>query len=147
MPVPKRVAGQIFQKVPLIGDALAVGAELFNPKEPSLRQRAQNAAIVGGGGLAASAATGGLDAIPQIIDLVTEFTGPVGPQQLRDLQGCAPALNVERHLRDLASRIGRGKATDFYKGQMQAALKQCQATAEPHVKDYARYGAQGGLNF
>lgn len=147
MPPIRRIAGQIGRGLPLVGDAFAVGAELFNPQEPSLKQRVQNAVIVGGGGLAATAATGGLDVIPQIIDLVTEFSGPVGPQQLRDIQGCAPALNVERHLRDLAGRAGQGKATEFYKGQMQAALRKCQAVAEPHAEAYARYGTEGGLKF
>jgi hypothetical protein len=142
----KRIAGQVFRGVPLVGDAFAVGAELFNPAEPDLGQRARNAVVVGGGGLAASALTGGVDAIPQVIDLITEFSGPVGTQQIKDIQGCAPALNVERHLRDLASRIGRGKATDFYKGQMQAALKQCHSAAKTTAQDYVRMGA-GGMQF
>lgn len=132
--------------MPFVGDAFSVAAELFNPEEADLGQRVRNAAIVGGGGVAASALTAGVDAIPQIVDLVTEFTGKVGPQQIRDIQGCAPALNVERHLRDLSRRVGTGKATEFYKGQMQAALKQCQSAARTTAKDYVRMGA-GGIQF
>jgi hypothetical protein len=30
---------------------------------------------------------------------------------------------------------------------MQAALRKCQAVAEPHAGAYARYGTEGGLNF
>ena len=42
--------------------------------EPPTEQDVRNAVIIGGGGLAASLATGGLDAVPAVI----EFAGDVG---------------------------------------------------------------------
>lgn len=68
MPVPKgfRLAGRFLKAIPFAGD-LAVGtAELYNPDEPDAAQRVLNALIIGAGGAGASAATAGLDIIPQL---------------------------------------------------------------------------------
>lgn len=138
MPNPLR---RVVKAIPFAGDIFTAVSELANPNEPNIGQRLVNAGVVAGGGMATSAATFGADFIPQMVDLVTEFTGEVGPQKLRDLQGCAPALNVDRHLQDIAQRAGQAKATDWYKGQMQQALRRCQSAFTPDENMRLQRGA------
>ena len=92
-----------FLKVlPFIGDAINVGAYLADSSEPSLEQKIRNAIIIGGGGALASLATGGLDAIPAVI----EFAGDVGESyglpktDLEPVFQAAPLLNIENYLRE-----------------------------------------------
>lgn len=115
------VLKKILNATPFLGDAYVVGSELFNPDEPDPLQRIRNAVIVGGGGLAASALTGGLDAIPQGLELL----GIAGqafedrgwdvpdPPVLHDLVKAAPAFNVEHFLRKFAYG-GNHPPTDAY---------------------------------
>ena len=137
--------------VPFLGDALAVGAELVNPQEPSIPQRVLNAAVVGGGGMATSAVTAGLDAIPQFVQLANEYTGgPVGPQKLRQMQACAPALNAEEHLRELSTRAGSGRGSGFYANRFAGSLGACGKAFTPDVRntrDAQRYGQMLGTSF
>jgi hypothetical protein len=137
--------------VPFLGDALAVGAELINPREPRIGQRVVNAAVVGGGGMATSAVTAGLDAIPQFVQLANEYTGgPVGPQKLRQLQSCAPALNAEEHLRELSTRAASGQGSGFYGTRFAGSLGACGKAFTPNVRtvqEAQNYGRMLGTSF
>lgn len=137
--------------VPFLGDALAIGAELANPQEPSIAQRVINAAVVGGGGMATSAITGGLDAIPQFVQLASEYTGgPKGPEKLRQLQSCAPALNAEEHFRELSTRAGSGRGSGFYATRFAGSLGACGKAFTPDIRtvqDAQNYGRLLGTNF
>lgn len=137
--------------VPFLGDALAVGAELANPQEPDLIQRAINAAVVGGGGMATSAVTGGLDAVPQFVQLANEYTGgAIGPQKLRQMQACAPALNAEEHLRELSTRAGSGRGSGFYANRFAGSLASCGKAFTPEVRtvrEAQNYGRMLGTSF
>ena len=94
-----------FLKVlPFIGDLINVGAYLTDSSEPSEEQRIRNAIIIGGGGALASLATGGLDAIPAVI----EFAGDAGETlglpktDAEPVFQAAPLLNIENYLREYA---------------------------------------------
>jgi hypothetical protein len=132
MPV-NRMAGQAAQKIvraiPGLGDFLGAAAELVNPEEPNAAQRTANALIVGGGGLGVSAVTGGLDAVPQMIDLISEYTGIKGPEKLQQMQKCMRAVNPDRHLREVAysAKGGAGYWGDNFTKDIQA----CQAYTTP----------------
>ena len=111
---PFRTAGQVFEAVrknpaitkgiPFIGDLYQIGVE-FSDKDIPLGQRALNALVVGGGGLAASAATGGIDqylAIPDIAGTVGKSLDlPENPDYDK-----AAALNIEHYLREAAYKLG-----------------------------------------
>jgi len=127
MPEP-RFAGQrlgFLEALPVIGDAIAVATELANPKA-SPEQRFVNAGIVGGGGLLVSAATRGLDFIPQAVDFVNDLRGgPKGPEKLRQMQACATFTNPDKHLRALATKLGPDKYNNFYETDFVRAADQC----------------------
>ena len=109
----KRLAGEFVKKIasnydtPLkklagAADAQAIGFDLNSP-EPDPVQRFKNAVIVGGGGIAASAATGGLDVIPFAVELYNEMAKqndwPRGPREVQDALDSAPLFNPENYLR------------------------------------------------
>jgi len=122
-----RIAGKVLRAIPFVGDAAVAATELipqsdaqgplkpFFSEETDPLQRAKNAALIGGGGLGASALTAGADAIPavtELIGIVGEGLGtPKGPQMLNDMVGCSPALNVEHYLRS-GSYGGKHRASN-----------------------------------
>lgn len=124
-----RIAGKLLRAIPFVGDAAVAATELipqsdaqgiFKPffsEETDAMQRAKNAALVGGGGLAASALTGGADAIPavaELVGIVGEGAGaPKGPQMLNNMVGCSPALNVEHYLRSGAYGAKHGASNEI----------------------------------
>lgn len=71
-----RLAGRFIKSIPFIGDVAAAGLELADPTEP-LQKNIKDAVIIGGGGLAASLATGGLDAVPSLANLAVDLAGQV----------------------------------------------------------------------
>ena len=98
-----RLAGRFLKHIPLAGDAGVAVAEMLNPIEASAAQRILNALIVGGGGAAVSAATFGLDAIPQVVATFADTP----------LEG----VNYEKILRRLAYKLGQGKDPGATTGQ------------------------------
>lgn len=129
---PFRTAGQVFEAVrknpaltkfiPLLGDLYQGYVELTNPTEPKLGQKLLNAAVIGGGGALASAATGGIDqylAFPDIIGTAGKGLGlPENPDYDK-----AAAANVEHYLREAAYHLGgMGEAVGlpYLTGQMPA---------------------------
>ena len=139
--------------MPIIGDALSVGFELINPTEPDLLQKVQNAAIIGGAGLGVTAATGGLDAIPQFIDIISRQTGIQGPEKLQQLQRCMTAVSPNRHLEEVAYS-GKG-GTGYWAGDFGRDLAACQPLMRPSTGAYPiektpptlNYVIQGGQMF
>ena len=101
---------RFLKSLPVIGDAANFLFYLYpeflesgfnrRPTEQDVR----NAVIIGGGGLAASLATGGLDAVPAVI----EFAGDVGESlglpktDAEPVFQAAPLLNIENYLREYA---------------------------------------------
>ena len=157
MPQPRFAGARLgfLKALPVVGDVIAVASELANP-EASPAQRVVNAGIVGGGGLFASAATGGLDFIPQAVDFVNDLTGgPKGPEKLRQLQACATITNPDKHLRALSTKLGPDKYNNFYGTDFARAAEQCgQAGIPPQYKTeaekmkYLQYmGSQMGSAF
>ena len=156
MPV-NRMAGQAAQKIvraiPGLGDFLGAAAELVNPEEPNAAQRTANALIVGGGGLGVSAVTGGLDAVPQMIDLISEYTGIKGPEKLQQMQKCMRAVNPDRHLREVAYSAKGG--ADYWAADFKRDLAACQPLMRPSTGAYPiektpptlNYVIQGGQMF
>jgi hypothetical protein len=153
-----RLAGQVtkplLHAVPLAGDALVGISELINPNEPDVGQRAINSLVIGGGGAAASMAVAGLDVVPAIAEGM--FQGrPTGPEKLQQLQKCAPALNVENHLRNLSYSAGEiiGKSNpserDITRQLISEAAKQCGAFVTPGERSgmYPSAVRGGLLNF
>jgi len=127
MPEPRFAGARLgfFKALPVVGDIINVASELANP-EASPAQRIVNAGVVGGGGLLASAATGGLDFIPQAVDFVNDLQGgPKGPQKLREMQACATVANPDKHLRALATKLGPDKYNNFYETDFVRAADQC----------------------
>lgn len=137
--------------VPFLGDAFAAASELVNPQERSIPQRIINAAVVGGGGAATSAATLGLDAVPQFVQLANEYTGgPVGPEKLRQMQACAPALNAEEHLREISTQVASRRGTGFYANRFAGSLGACGKAFTPAVRntqEAQNYGRLLGTSF
>ena len=93
---------RFLKALPYVGDLINFGAYLVDSNEPSPEQRLRNALIIGGGGALASLATGGLDAIPALMELAGDFgealdvkKTPVDPAFQ-----AAPILNVENYLRE-----------------------------------------------
>ena len=140
MPQPRFAGARLgfLKALPVVGDVIAVASELANP-EASPAQRVVNAGIVGGGGLFASAATGGLDFIPQAVDFVNDLTGgPKGPEKLRQLQACATVTNPDKHLRALSTKLGPDNYNNFYGTDFARAAEQCgQAGIPPQYKTEA----------
>ena len=68
--------------IPLVGDVVAAGLEFTDTQEP-VRKNALDALIVGGGGALTSAATAGLDFIPQVGAAVLNTTNPLAQTFLR----------------------------------------------------------------
>ena len=129
------MAGAPFIKaIPVIGDFYGAAAELLNRSEPSLKQRAKNALVVGGAGLGVSAVTGGLDAVPQIVDLVTEYTGIKGPAKLQQMQRCARMANPDQHLREVAYSEKGG--TGYWKGNFTQDVAACEKFMRPSTGAY-----------
>jgi hypothetical protein len=91
-------------KLPFIGDAINFGAYLIDSKEPSLEQRVRNAVLVGGGGAAASALTGGLDAVPALVELFGDLGQELNVKKtpVDPVFQVASPLNVENYLREYA---------------------------------------------
>lgn len=101
---------RFFQSLPVVGDAanflMYLYPDFFNSgfSKPPTEQDVRNAVIIGGGGLAASLATGGLDAVPAVI----EFAGDVGKSlglpktDAEPVFQAAPLLNIENYLREYA---------------------------------------------
>lgn len=94
--------------LPIIGDASNFLFYLYPDfmqsgfsRKPT-EQDVRNAVIVGGGGLAASIATGGLDAIPVVLQILGETGEKMGlpPSDLDPIFQAAPALNIENYLRE-----------------------------------------------
>ena len=153
-----RLAGQVtkpvLRAVPLAGDALVGISELINSNEPDVGQRIMNAAVIGGGGAAASLAVAGTDAIPAIAEGMYQGR-PTGPEKLQQLQKCAPALNDENHLRNLSYSAGEfmGKSNpserDITRQLISEAAKQCGAFVTPGERSgmYPSAVRGGSLNF
>lgn len=157
MPEPRFAGARLgfLKALPIIGDAIAVTTELVNPKA-SPAQRVVNAGIVGGGGLVVSAATGGLDFIPQAVDFYNDLTGgPKGPEKLRQMQACATMANPDKHLRALSTKLGPDKYDNFYGTDFVRAAEQCgqsmvpsQYKTEEEKTRYLQYlGSQMGHMF
>lgn len=137
MPKPRFAGARLgfLKALPVVGDVIAVASELANP-EASPAQRVVNAGIVGGGGLFASAATAGLDFIPQAVDFANDLTGgPKGPEKLRQMQACATVTNPDKHLRALSTKLGPDKYNNFYGTDFARAADQCgQSMIPPQYK-------------
>jgi len=153
-----RLAGQVtkpvLRAVPFAGDALVGISELINSNEPDVGQRIINAAVIGGGGAAASLAVAGTDAIPAVAEGIYQGR-PTGPEKLQQLQKCAPALNVENYLRNLSYSAGEfiGKSNpserDITRQLISEAAKQCGAFVTPGERSgmYPSAVRGGLLNF
>ena len=157
MPQPRFAGARLgfLRALPIVGDVIAITSELANPQASPV-QRVVNAGIVGGGGLATSAATGGLDFIPQAVDFINDLQGgPKGPQKLREMQACATAANPDKHLRALATKLGPDKYNNFYGTDFARAVEQCgrsgipsQYRTEAEKMKYLQYmGSQIGSAF
>lgn len=68
------MAGRFLKSLPFVGDIVGGGLELMDPTEP-LQKNIKDAVVIGGGGLLASAATGGLDAIPSLANFAVDLAG------------------------------------------------------------------------
>lgn len=135
MPEPRFAGARLgfFKALPVVGDIINVASELANP-EASPAQRIVNAGVVGGGGLLVSAATGGLDFIPQAVDFVNDLQGgPKGPQKLREMQACATVANPDKHLRALSTKLGPDQYNNFYETDFVRAADQCGQSMIPSV--------------
>lgn len=112
MPNPKgiRMAGQAIPVLNTLFDIAGVGYEVVNPNEPRRAQRLLNAALVGGGNVAAGMATAGADVIPQLL-------GAFGVK--------TPAQNVnpDAQLRRLAYRLGQSKEIGLHNEEQDAAIR------------------------
>lgn len=127
-----RLAGgkalKVLKALPYVGDIITAGSELVAPAypEPSLKQRAINAAVVGVGGGLASGATGGLDAVPALLPL---FMGDTA------LGRAAPAADPYFRLLNTANRIGKGKPNPQAVADIEKALQEArqlqQRTSDP----------------
>lgn len=143
-PLGRFMSGAV-RAVPVVGDFMGAAAELVNPEEPSMVQRAKNALVVGGAGLGVSAATGGLDAVPQIVDLVTEYTGIKGPAKLQQMQRCARMANPDQHLREVAYSEKGG--TGYWKGNFTQDVAACEKFMRPSTGAYRPSATPPTLNY
>ena len=112
MPNPQgiRMAGQAIPVLNTLFDIAGVGYELANPNEPRRGQRLLNAALVGGGNVAAGVATGGADLLPQLL-------GAFG------VKSPAQNVNPDAQLRRLAYRLGQGKEIGLHNEEQDAAIR------------------------
>ena len=105
------MAGQAIPVLNTLFDIAGVGYEVMNPNEPRRGQRLLNAALVGGGNVAAGAVTMGADVIPQLLGAF----GVKSPVQ---------NFNPDAQLRRLAYRLGQGKEIGLHNAQQDAAIQQ-----------------------
>tara|TARA_R100000005_G_C4955623_1_gene174287 strand:- start:144 stop:617 length:474 start_codon:yes stop_codon:yes gene_type:complete len=98
---------KIIKAVPYVGDVVNFGGELMNPNEPDPRQKVSNALSVGLGGAMASTATGGLDFIPAVLQVLGELGEEYGYPKtpLDPVFQAAPAFNPENYLREASYAI------------------------------------------
>ena len=104
----RRLAGKA---LPGALDSLGPVVELFNPREPDPNQRALNSLIVGGGDLAASILTGGLDVPNQLIQ-ASRFLYNAAERDpdsaLGRFQRGAEVFDPANYLRYASQAIGQG---------------------------------------
>jgi|TARA_R100000081_G_scaffold83438_1_gene51494 hypothetical protein len=108
-----RLAGKFMKSIPYIGDAIGVVQELTNPYESDLGQKMMNAGIVGLGEVGASVLTGGLDAVPDALELATALGYEADDPIINRLQKIAPLIQPEHYLR-LLSYGGKHAPTEAY---------------------------------
>ena len=68
---PRFAGSRFVRALPFIGDIAGAGLELMDPSE-SIQKNIKDALIIGGGGFAASLATGGLDAVPSLANFAVD---------------------------------------------------------------------------
>lgn len=140
-----RMAGEVgkyIKRNPLAagGDTFAAVSELMNPDEPDPIKRGILAVGVPVLGTAASVATGGFDAIPQLMELagtVGQGAGFPDTQETRNMYGCAPLLNTDNYARLL---LGASNSPAI-KQKLGRAREFCGEA----IKDAARRPRAGGL--
>ena len=101
---------RVINALPFLGDAanalLYLYPDFLNSgfSRPPTEQDKRNALVIGGGGALASMATGGLDAIPAVVELFGDVGKDAGlpPTDLDPVFQAAPLLNVENYLRELS---------------------------------------------
>ena len=110
MPAPLfRLAGGLLQGLGYAGDALGYYTESTNPDEESEIQRARNADVIIPGEVAASYLTGGLDFVPDALEMASAAgLEPKEDNFARRIQRAAPLANPEHYLR-LYSYYDMGK--------------------------------------
>ena len=140
----RNVLKRIIRGLPFVGDAIVFGVELANPDEADPMQRVRNAVVVGGGGLAASALTGGYDFVPVLAEIAGDAiqnhedkTGENFPEVpvATDLLKAAPAYNVEHHLR----KISYGGIHPESDAVLRKAYGQAPLTDAEKQKEYQEY--------
>ena len=97
-----RLAGKFMKSIPYIGDAIGVVQELTNPHESDLGQKMMNAGIVGLGEVGASVLTGGLDFVPDALEIATALGYEADDPVINRLQKIAPLIQPEHYLRLLS---------------------------------------------
>ena len=82
---PRFAGSKVIRALPFIGDIAGFGMELADPTE-AIDKNIKDALIIGGGGLLASLATGGLDAVPSLANFAVDAAASVtGNKDLKKL--------------------------------------------------------------
>ena len=85
MAAPRFAGSKALRAIPFVGDIAGFGLELADPSE-AFDKNIKDALIIGGGGLLASFATGGLDAVPTLANFAVDADAAVtGNKDLKKL--------------------------------------------------------------
>ena len=110
MAAPRFAGSRVIRALPFIGDIAGAGLELMDPTE-SAQKNIKDALILGGGGLAASFATGGLDAVPSLanfaVDAAASVTGSKDLKKLGDKLDYVDPMSYLQYVSD-AAHYGKG---------------------------------------
>ena len=117
-----RLAGKFMKSLPFLGDAAGVAMELTDPNEPDMGQRMMNAGVVGLGEIGASALSGGLDFVPDVLELGTALGIEAGDPIINRLQKISPLINPEHYLRMLSYGGDHKPTRDHLERAKEAAL-------------------------
>lgn len=139
---PRFAGSRFIRALPFVGDIAAGGLEIMDPTE-SIQKNIKDALIIGGGGFAASLATGGLDAVPSLANFAVDAAASVtGNKDLKKLGDKLDYVDPTSYLQYVSDAAHYGKGISISTDQRFARLdamnseqirrqQQTQASARP----------------
>lgn len=143
MAAPRFAGSKVIRAIPFIGDIASFGLELADPSE-AMDKNIKDALVIGGGGLLASFATGGLDAVPSLANFAVDAAAAAtGNKDLKKLGQKLDYVDPTSYLQFAADAVHYGKGINLETDKRYAQIdalnarkirhqQQAQAAARPN---------------